>query len=481
MSDIKPVTWNEDPAHFRRTSRREFLYTGLVGGLGLTLGNFFKLRAEEAASAEPLEGRRAIAHPHLPARAAAPTRKSWDPKPLAPIEYRGPLGTVETTIPGERFSEYLKKTAKIADKIYGGPLDDPRRSGARARHAQYVHRLPPVAGDPLPLHGLGRFARARLAQQPAALRLRPERAEWRIRRLRLSLHRATAPSASAAIPAAKGFKVRDLNLHDGITPERFDRRRNILDTVDEHFRTLEKSDALSSMDSFYQSAYALVSSKEAREAFNLAAEPEALRQEYGMNDAGQRMLMARRLVEAGVRFVSVTYGGWDMHAEHRQGHGAPAPELRPGLRRAHQRSRSPRHARQDHRHGLLRVWPLAEDQQGRRPRPLAARLLGRLRRRRLQARLIYGASDPTGSEPDHDPLTVENMAATVFTQLGIQPDKKLMSPGNRPAAIVKDGQVDDRPARLSAFGSIPCNAVPARRGGRLRAGRPRFVAAQRPQ
>ena len=111
-----------------------------------------------------------------------------------------------------------------------------------------------------------------------------------------------------------GFKVRDLNMHDGITQDRFDRRRSMLGTVDEHFRSLEKSDALSAMDSFYQSAYALVSSQKAREAFDLASEPEKIRLEYGKHDAGQRMLMARRLVESGVRFVSVTFGGWDMHA-----------------------------------------------------------------------------------------------------------------------------------------------------------------------
>ena len=122
------------------------------------------------------------------------------------------------------------------------------------------------------------------------------------------------PFSLGSDPSNAAFKVRDLNMHDGITPERFDRRRDILGTVDEHFRTLEKSDAITAMDSFYQAAYSLVSSASAREAFNLSAEPEAIRKEYGQNDAGQRMLMARRLVESGVRFVSLTYGGWDMHA-----------------------------------------------------------------------------------------------------------------------------------------------------------------------
>ena len=85
--------------------------------------------------------------------------------------------------------------------------------------------------------------------------------------------------------------------------------------MNEHFAENEKSDALSAMDTFYERAYSLISSAEAREAFNIDAEPAAIRDEYGRNEAGQRMLMARRLVAAGVRFVSLTYGGWDMHTQ----------------------------------------------------------------------------------------------------------------------------------------------------------------------
>ena len=85
------------------------------------------------------------------------------------------------------------------------------------------------------------------------------------------------------------------------------------------------------MDTFYQRAYSLISSQKAREAFNIDAEPAKLRDEYGRNAAGQRMLMARRLVAAGVRFVTLQYGGWDMHAGHRRRHAAARcpPSTRP--------------------------------------------------------------------------------------------------------------------------------------------------------
>ena len=107
------------------------------------------------------------------------------------------------------------------------------------------------------------------------------------------------------------------------------------------------------------------------------------------------------------------------------------------------RSRPPGMLDKTHGHGLLRVRPFAEDQQGRRPRPLAARLLVAFAGGGFKRGYIHGASDSTGSEPDHDPLTVENMAATVYNQLGIGPEKKLMSPGGRPQAIVNGQVVND--------------------------------------
>src|SRR6185369_14736861 len=96
---------------------------------------------------------------------------------------------------------------------------------------------------------------------------------------------------------------------------RFQRRRTALEAVNDHFNKKEKADSLAAMNTFYERAYSLISSSEAREAFNIDAESPAVRDEYGRNEAGQRMLMARRLVAAGVRLVTLTYGGWDMHVQ----------------------------------------------------------------------------------------------------------------------------------------------------------------------
>jgi hypothetical protein len=324
MSDLKPVTWYDDPAHFRKASRREFLYVGLVGGLGLSLGSFFKLRAEEAALTQAVAPKaESLIHIFLPGGSSA--QEMWDPKPFAPIEYRGPLGTIDTKLPGIKFSEHMKQSAKIADKItVVRSMTHGEAAHERGTHNMFTGYRPspaiqyPAMGSVVS-HELG--SRNNLPPYVCIPNVPNEFAGSGY------LSTANGPFSLGSDPSTKGFEVRDLNMRTGITQERFDRRRNILSTVDEHFRTLEKSDALTAMDSFYQSAYALVSSKEARESFNLAAEPEAIRKEYGEHSAGQRMLMARRLVEGGVRFVSLTYGSWDMHANISKGIEKQVPEF----------------------------------------------------------------------------------------------------------------------------------------------------------
>lgn len=437
MSEIKPVTWFDDPAHFRRASRREFLYVGLVGGLGLSLGNFFKLRAEEAAAAQPLVAKaESLIHIFLPGGSSA--QEMWDPKPLAPIEYRGPVGSIETSIPGVRFSEYMKNTAKIADKItVVHSMTHGEAAHERGTHNMFTGYRPspaiqyPAMGSVIS-HELG--SRNNLPPYVCIPNVPNEFASSGY------LSTAHGPFSLGSDPANKGFSVRDLNMANGITPERFDRRRNILSTVDDHFRTVEKSDAITAMDSFYQSAYALVSSKEARESFNLAAEPEKIRNEYGMNEAGQRMLMARRLVEGGVRFVSLTYGGWDMHSNIRSGIERQVP--------AFDQAYAALITDLDRRGMLDKTLVMVTTEFGRTPK--INKDAGRDHWPRVfsvafagggfKRGLVYGASDATGSEPDADPLTVENMAATVFHQLGVDPVKKLMAPGNRPIDIVRGGQ-----------------------------------------
>jgi uncharacterized protein (DUF1501 family) len=195
------------------------------------------------------------------------------------------------------------------------------------------------------------------------------------------------------------------------------------------------------MDGFYQAAYSLVSSPQAREAFNLAAEPQKIREEYGMNDAGQRMLMARRMVESGVRLVSLTYGGWDMHA----GIANNMQRQLPKFDQAYAALINDL----DRRGMLDKTLVMVSSEFGRSPKinkdagrdhwPKVFSVVfagGGFKRG-----YVHGSSDPTGSEPAEDGLTVENMATTVYRCLGINADKRLMAPGNRPIDIVRGGVV----------------------------------------
>ena len=435
MSDIQPVTWYDDPAHFRKASRREFLFTGLVGALGLTLGDMMKLRALETDTYEAKA--ESLIHIFLPGGMAH--QESWDPKHLAPIEYRGPLGTVDTKIPGVKFSQNLAQTAQIADKltIVRG-MTHGEAAHERGTHNMFTgYRPSPAIQFPslgaVVSHELG--SRKNLPPYVCIPGVPNEFAGTGY------LSTAFGPFSLGGDPANKGFKVRDLNMHDGLTPERFDRRRNMLSTVDEHFRTLEKSDALSAMDSFYQAAYSLVSSKEAREAFDLASEPEATRKEYGENEAGQRMLMARRLVEGGVRLVSMTFGGWDHHAGIANAMNGQLPKFDQAFAAL---------IRDLEKRGMLdKTLVMVSSEFGRSPK--INKDAGRDHWPRVfsvafagggfKKGYVHGSSDPTGSEPDNDPLTVENMAATVYRCLGINSDKRLMAPGNRPIDIVRGGTV----------------------------------------
>jgi hypothetical protein len=244
-------------------------------------------------------------------------------------------------------------------------------------------------------------------------------------------------------PASGDFKVRDLSLPGGIDEKRFAKRREIRAAVDEHFSKLEKADALDGMDEFYQRAYSLISSDKARAAFAINDEPAKLRDQYGRNAAGQRMLLARRLVESGVRFVSLTYGSWDHHDNIKNAMRNNMPNFDQAFA-AFIRDLDAR--------GLLKTTlVMVSSEFGRTPKINST--AGRdhwpkvfsvvLAGAGIKRGYVHGSSDATGAEPDQNPLTVEDLAATVFTQIGIDPDKYLLAPGGRPQKIVSgNGQVE---------------------------------------
>jgi hypothetical protein len=425
----------------RYSSRREFFYVGLLGGIGLTLPQF--LRDQAAAATKTYGTHPAVAqgiiHIFLPGGLAH--QESFDPKPFAPAEYRGPFGAIDTKLPGVQFGELMSETAKIADKItLIRSMSHGEAAHERGTHNMFTGYRPspaleyPSIGSVIS-HELG--SRNDLPPYVCVPSVPNEYANSGY------LSSAFGPFALGEDPAKGDFQVRDLNLPKGVDEARFARRRSLLETVDHHFRALEESDAIDSMDAFYQHAYKLISSQKAREAFDLKSEPDALKDEYGRGAAGQRMLLARRLIEGGVRFVSLTAGGWDHHDNLKTNIQKELPPTDQAIAAL---------IRDLDRRGMLdSTLVMVTTEFGRSPkinatggrdhwpRVFSTMLAGG----GMKQGYVHGASDALGGEVDTDGVSVADLATTIYHQIGINADTELMSPGNRPIEIVADGEVLD--------------------------------------
>ncbi len=432
-------TWEADPAHFRRANRREFVFAGLFGGLGLQLGDLLRLEAHAAtpANPQPIEAKaKAVIHIFLQGGFAH--QDSFDPKPDAPIEYRGELKPIPTKLPGVFFSEHLADTAKVAEDLtVVRSVSHTEVDHGRGEHNMFTGYKPSPA---LVYPSMGSVTSMELGPRgelPPYVCVPTQTSPFAGTGF---LSSAYGPFALGSDPARGNFKVRDLNLPEGVDAERLQRRRKWLSVVDEHFANLEKADVLDAMDAFHQRAYGMIASPKARAAFDLSKEPTALRKEYGRY-AGPRFMLARRLVEAGVRFVSVTFGQWDTHAFHFRGIERQMPAFDQGFAAL---------IRDLKRRGMLEsTLVMVSTEFGRTPKVNMA--AGRdhwpkvfsivLAGGGIKAGQVYGASDAVASEPAKDRLRVEDLSATLYNLLGIDHTKDLMAPGNRPIPLVYDGQV----------------------------------------
>ncbi len=422
-----------------RPNRRGFLTVGALAGVGMSLADYFRVREAQAGQKnyDFLEAKaKSVIHIYLPGGCAH--QETWDPKPFAPLEYRGELRAIPTKS-GTHFSELMPKTAAIADKITViRSMTHGEAAHERGTHNMFTGYKPspaltyPSMGSVVS-HEYG--ARANLPPYVCIPNVPNEFASAGY------LSSSFAPFALGSDPAQQGFTVRDLSLPSNVDENRFTRRRSALEAVNDHFASKEKSDALKSMDSFYESAYNLVSSKEARDAFRIDAESDKMRDAYGRNTAGQRMLMARRLVAAGVRFVSLTYAGWDMHDSITRKMNNNLPDF--------DRAYSALINDLDSRGLLDETLVMVSSEFGRTPK--INRTAGRDHWARvfsvalagggIKRGMVYGSSNATASEPEDNPMSPADLATTVYHQLGIVADKELMAPGDRPIEICDGGKV----------------------------------------
>lgn len=422
-----------------RLHRRNFMTVGALGGLGLTLGDFLKLKARaDLKTYEKIPATaESVIHIFLPGGIAH--QETFDPKPFAPVEYRGELGSIDTKIEGEKFSETLPKTAQIADKLtIIRSMTHGEAAHERGTHNMFTGYRPspalvyPSMGS-IVSHEYG--PRKNLPPYVCIPNMPTNFAGTGY------LSSSFSPFSLGADPAAANFRVQDLDLPAGVDEKKFNSRRSILEAVNDHFAKKEKADNLKAMDTFYDRAYSLISSKAARDAFDINAEPAAVRDEYGRNEAGQRMLMARRLVQSGVRFVTLSYGGWDMHT----GIAGGMRSLMPAFDQAYSTL-----IRDLERTGLLKsTLVMVSSEFGRTPKinkdagrdhwpkVFSVTLAGG----GVKAGQVFGASDATATEPERDPIGPEDLATTIYHALGIVADKELMAPGNRPIEIVDGGNV----------------------------------------
>ncbi len=420
-------------------SRRDFLRVGVLGGLGLTLGDYFSLQAAHADEVDPAPAGPAAESVIFIFMAGGMSHiDTFDPKPYAPIEYRGELGTAKTNT-GEEFGGLLPKLAATADKMAVlRSVTHGEAAHERGTHNMLTGYRPSpaivypsmgsvVAHEYEPRNNLPSYVAIPNANDPFFGTG--------------YLSAAYGAFSVGGEPATDGFKVQDLNLPAGIAPERMEARKNLLSAVDAHFSGLEHSEVLGAMDSYYQRAYNLISSQQAREAFDIAAEPAEMRDAYGRHAFGQRLLLARRLVEAGARFITVLDGGWDNHENIKGAMQAKLPSVDQGL--------SMLLADLDSRGLLEKTMVVMTTEFGRTvklnpdggrdhwPKAFSTVLAGG----GIKGGTIHGATDPYGGEPADAPVAPEDISATIFTQLGIDPTGKLMSPGDRPIDIVRHGEV----------------------------------------
>ena len=421
-------------------SRRGFLTVG-AAGFGLSLGDVLRFEGRargDLKDYKPIAAKAdSVIHIFLPGGIAQ--QETFDPKPYAPVEYRGEMGTVKTKLDGEVFCETLAKTAGVADKLTViRSMTHGEAAHERGTHNMFTGYRPSPA---LQFPSMGSVVSHEFGPKN---NLPPYVCVPSMPNVYAGtgyLSSSFSPFSLGSDPSDKGFKVQDLDLPKGIDDSRFATRKNVLEAVNGHFARTEKGDGLAAMDTFYQRAYSMISSPAAREAFNINAETPAVRDEYGRNPAGQRMLMARRLVGAGVRFVALQFGSWDLHAGIAGGMRAQMP--------AFDQAFSTLITDLD-RTGLLnRTLVMVSSEFGRTPKinkdggrdhwPKVFSVV--LAGGGVKKGYIHGASNSTATEPERDPIGPEDLATTVYHQLGIVADKELMAPGGRPIEIVDGGKV----------------------------------------
>ena len=422
-----------------RIRRRDLLRVGILGAAGLGLADF--LRLAEAGETKSAKAASAI---FINLTGGPSHLDSFDPKPEAPPEYRGEFKTISTNVPGVELCEHLPKLAACADKfaLLRGVSHSLTEHQMGTKYMNTGNRPIPSLEFP----GYGAVVSKEL-ESPRDLP--PFVAIPKTPQVAGILGVEYAPFSTQATPkAGQPFSVRGMNLSRGITVDKLQRRQELLTDLEESFRAYEKdSSLLQGLDRFSQRAHDIISSPRAAEAFDISREPASTAALFPDHPLGQSCLLAARLVEAGVRFVSVDHGGWDTH-DHifPQMKDKLLPELDGGL--------AGLLAALDQKGLLATTTVHVTGEFGRTPK-ISTQRIGRDHYPRamfvllagggVQGGQVIGASDAKGEAPvDGKGMSPDDVAASFYHTLGIDASKEYHTPTGRPIAIVRHGTVIPR-------------------------------------
>ncbi len=426
-------------------SRRDFLRIGALGPLGLSLGGLLSLEKSAAAAAassdEVRKSPRAKSVLLVYLGGGLSHHDTFDLKPGAIEEIRGKYKGIPANVTGLRIGELLPNMAKTMDKVclvrsgthendhhetatnwvlcgkFGSPFGDHPAMGAIVAHETgFTGKVPPYVAAP----------------KNPSFTWELGKSAWLGGRFE---------SFKAGNPNDKNWKVRDLSRPTGVTSENLDRRHTLLEAVDTLSARIQSNDQLATYDTFSQKAAEMILSPDAQKAFDIEQEPEKLRDTYGRTEFGQSCLLGRRLVESGVRFVTVNYGGWDHHAKIFDNLDKKLPELDKGLAALF----NDLHDRGSLKDTLVLVMgefgrtPKVNKDAGRDHWGRAGSLL--FAGAGVQGGRVLGATDKDGAFVTERPVRPADVCFTVYEALGIDPRKTLITPEGRPVHILDEGSL----------------------------------------
>ncbi|MCY2976782.1 MAG: DUF1501 domain-containing protein [Planctomycetota bacterium] len=422
-------------------NRRDVLRLGSLTGLHFGLGDWYRLKA---AAAE--QGKRAAKSCILLWLDGGPSHlETFDLKPDAPAEVRGPVKPIATNVPGIQISEWMPRTAAVCDKLaiirsMTSPLGE---HGLANEYLMTGYKPSPVLQYP----SFGSVLMHLRSDQPI---LPPYVAIPEARSAGAGfLGNSYDPFATGGDPSKPDFRVQDLEFFPEVDSSRILRRREYLAEFDTAQAGFEARNIRS--ESSFDKAYRLVTSTDAKQAFDLASEPATVRGRYGMKMFGQSCLLARRLVERGVPFVSVLNTGWDTHEGLvlRLRDGYSGAEVGVGLIPTFDQAFSALIEDLTQRNLLDETLVVVMGEFGRTPkintrggrdhwpRVFSAVLAGG----GAQGGQVVGSSDRVGESPRDNPVSPNDLACTIYTLLGVDPNQELRTTDSRPVPVNQGGQV----------------------------------------